>query len=77
MVPPDHFSDSPHDMVRDALPVHYLGSARGGYAELVGQNLPGKPPIIKSRVNRAVEHCRKDRPSDLEGRMNAFARPKR
>jgi len=44
-----------HDTIRDALPVHDLGSMEGGYADLVGQGLQGNPPTIKSCVNRAVE----------------------
>jgi hypothetical protein len=65
MVPPDPFSDSLHGTSRDSLLAPVLGDVEGGYAELVGQDLPGNPPIIKSCAKRAVEHCRNDWPSDL------------
>jgi len=86
MVPPDPFSDNLHHTIREPLLALVLGNVEGGYAELVGQDLPGGLPIIKFCVKRAVEYPRKERPGDpvrpgtglngIEGRMNAFARPK-
>jgi hypothetical protein len=55
MVPPDPFSDSLRGTIRDPLLAPVLGTVEGSYAELVGQDLPGIPPIIKSCVKRAVE----------------------
>jgi hypothetical protein len=86
MVPPDLFSDRLRDTVRDALPVYTLGTVEGGHADLIGQYLPGNPSI-KSCAKCTIEYCRKDRPggpvrpgtglTGIEGRTNAFARPKR
>jgi hypothetical protein len=45
MVPPDPFSDSLHDTIRDSLLGPVLGNVEGGYAELVGQDLPGNSPF--------------------------------
>ena len=47
MAPPDLFSDSLHDTVQDPPLVHDLGTVEGGYAELVGQDLPGNPPFLQ------------------------------
>lgn len=46
MVPADLFSDSLHDTVQDPPLIHDPGTVEGGYAELVGQDLPGNPPFL-------------------------------
>jgi hypothetical protein len=48
MAPLDLFSDSLHDTVRDPPLIHDLGTVEGGYAELVGQDLPGNLPFLLS-----------------------------
>ena len=37
-----------HDTFRDSLLAPDLGTVEGGYAELVGQDLPGNPPFLIS-----------------------------
>ncbi len=86
MAPPDLFSDSLHDTVQDPPLVHDLGTVEGGYAELVGQDLPGNLPFLISFVNRNVEGHLDDRPGDMvrprtgpesiEGKVPGFPHPK-
>jgi len=48
MVPPDLFSDSLQGTVRDPLLAPDLGDVEGGYADPVGQDLPGNLTFLIS-----------------------------
>jgi len=86
MAPPDLFSDSLHDTVRDPILAHDLGTVEGGYAEFVGQDLPGNLPFLISRIQGEVEGHLNIRPGNLvrprtspesiEWKVRGFPHPK-